>query len=99
VHETTTFLLVTLPCIHRFQLWGKVGETETVGSFIPLGMQYPWTDVLRMKQRENRLCMVLAQGVFKIFGRQKIKNQVSDISPICPLAIACIFGMPGDIAD
>jgi len=52
-----------------------------------------------MKQRENRLCMVLAQGVFKIFGRQKIKNQVSDISPICPLAIACIFGMPGDIAD
>jgi len=63
-----------------------MGETETFGSFIPLGMQYPGTDVLRIKQRKNRLCMVLAQGVFKILGRKKIKNHVSDISPICPVA-------------
>jgi len=63
-----------------------MGETETFGSFIPLGMQYLGTDVLRIKQRKNRLCMVLAQGVFKILGRKKIKNHVSDISPICPVA-------------
>jgi len=32
--------------------WGKSKKTETFCSFIPLGMQYPGTDALRIKQHK-----------------------------------------------
>jgi len=32
----------------------KVGEKETIRSFIPLGMQYPGSDALQIKQHKNR---------------------------------------------
>jgi len=47
-----------------------MGETQTFGIFIPPGMQYPRTDVLRIKQRKNRLCG-FGPGRAQIFGLQK----------------------------
>jgi len=39
-------------------------------SFIPLGMQYPGIDSLRIKQHKNWLCG-FARGVSKISGKKK----------------------------
>jgi len=65
-------------------------------------MQLAGIDILRIKQRKNRLSG-LVSGHEQKLRSQKTKNHVSDILPICPYAptgaIGLNFGLLGHIAD